>query len=90
MYICGLAWDYCVGASALHGLELGFRTVVLEDCIRGIDFETIRKAKETFLTSKGVIVDSDRVRAMVAGEDRLPQLGYKLAQDLKNNKIRNA
>ncbi|MGI4853093.1 MAG: bifunctional nicotinamidase/pyrazinamidase [Janthinobacterium lividum] len=37
LYLCGLAWDYCVGYSALDGVALGFEVTVLEDAVRGID-----------------------------------------------------
>ena len=37
LYLCGLAWDYCVGFSALDGRALGFEVVVVEDAVRGID-----------------------------------------------------
>ncbi|MGI4756236.1 MAG: bifunctional nicotinamidase/pyrazinamidase [Janthinobacterium lividum] len=37
LFICGLAWDYCVGYSALDGKALGFEVTVIEDAVRGID-----------------------------------------------------
>ena len=36
LFLCGLAWDYCVGFSALDARSLGFETVVVEDAVRGI------------------------------------------------------
>ncbi len=36
LYLCGVAWDYCVGYSALDGHGLGFRVAVIEDAVRGI------------------------------------------------------
>lgn len=36
LFFCGLAFDYCVGFSALDGAELGFECVVIEDATRGI------------------------------------------------------
>jgi nicotinamidase/pyrazinamidase len=36
VYLCGLAWDYCVGYSALDGMSLGFEMTVIEDAVRGI------------------------------------------------------
>jgi nicotinamidase/pyrazinamidase len=35
-YLCGLAWDYCVGFSAIDGTALGFEVTVIEDAVRGI------------------------------------------------------
>ena len=36
LYLCGLAWDYCVGFSAIDGKALGFDVTVIEDAVRGI------------------------------------------------------
>jgi nicotinamidase/pyrazinamidase len=41
LYLCGLAWDYCVGYSALDGKQLGFEMTVIEDAVRGIAPETM-------------------------------------------------
>lgn len=41
LYLCGLAWDYCVGFSALDGKALGFDVTVIEDAVRGIAPESM-------------------------------------------------
>ena len=46
VYICGLATDYCVGYTASDAQDLGFRTILIEDCCRGIDSEGIKQTKE--------------------------------------------
>lgn len=37
--IVGVATDYCVRATALDGIELGFRTTVVADACRGVNLE---------------------------------------------------
>ena len=37
VYICGLATDYCVKATALDAIQFGFQTYVIEDACRGVN-----------------------------------------------------
>ncbi len=37
VYVCGLATDYCVKATALDTRSLGFKTHLIEDAARGVD-----------------------------------------------------
>jgi nicotinamidase/pyrazinamidase len=37
VYVCGLATDYCVRASAIDARREGFDVTVVEDAIRGVD-----------------------------------------------------
>lgn len=37
IFLCGLAWDYCVGYTALDGVTMGFAVTVVTDAVRGID-----------------------------------------------------
>ena len=40
LIVCGLATDYCVKATALDGVRLGYETAVLLDAIRAVDLES--------------------------------------------------
>ena len=53
LYLCGLAWDYCVGYSALDGHDLGFRITVIEDATRGIALESIAPMTQRWM-DKGI------------------------------------
>src|SRR5271167_1716199 len=37
LFLCGLAYDYCVRYSAIDGHALGFETIVIEDATRSVD-----------------------------------------------------
>ncbi|OLL24425.1 Pyrazinamidase/nicotinamidase [Neolecta irregularis DAH-3] len=53
LYICGLATDYCVRASALDAVTNGFETIVVTDCMRGVDERTSELALNE-MSSAGV------------------------------------
>ncbi|XP_075226775.1 nicotinamide amidase isoform X2 [Lycorma delicatula] len=84
IYVCGLAYDVCVGATAADALSIGYRTILVDDCCRGVDLLDIEKTKNTLTSNHGVIISSNQVKAMVEGRDRRPELGYKLALELKD------
>jgi nicotinamidase/pyrazinamidase len=39
VYVCGLATDYCVRASAIDACREGFGVTVVEDAVRGVEVE---------------------------------------------------
>lgn len=62
--VMGLATDYCVKATALDAIELGFETYVIEDGCRGVDLtpgdvdravEAMKNAGVKVIAAKGVI-----------------------------------
>ncbi|KAI5645901.1 isochorismatase family domain-containing protein [Phthorimaea operculella] len=123
IFICGLAYDVCVGATIADALAIGYRSILIDDASRGlaliddasrgvdladieatkativnnngvilaliddasrgVDLADIEATKATIINNNGVIVNSDEVLAMVEGRDRRPELGYKLAMELK-------
>ncbi|KAF4526919.1 hypothetical protein B566_EDAN008362 [Ephemera danica] len=89
VYVCGLAYDVCVGATAVDALNLGYRTVLIDDCCRGVNVDDIEATKSSFIADHGIVVDSQQVKAMVDGRDRRPEMGYKLCIELRAEKKRN-
>jgi nicotinamidase/pyrazinamidase len=62
--VCGLATDYCVKATALDGLRLGYETAVLLDAVRAVELQPgdgNRALDE--LAGAGVVLVGDRARA---------------------------
>jgi nicotinamidase/pyrazinamidase len=39
LFLCGLAYDFCVRYSAIDGKALGFETIVLEDATRAVNLQ---------------------------------------------------
>jgi nicotinamidase/pyrazinamidase len=37
LFLCGLAYDFCVRFSAIDGKALGFETIVIEDATRPVN-----------------------------------------------------
>ena len=74
VYVCGLALDYCVGATARDSVQDGFTTFVVLDACRGITREgsegTVRE-----LEGRGVhIVSSPTVPVKPGAALPLPRL----------------
>ena len=64
VFLAGLAYDYCVGYSALDGLRLGFPAFVLRDACRAIDFNVSVAAIEAEFARAGVaLIDSAELSA---------------------------
>ncbi|KAL3880544.1 hypothetical protein ACJMK2_032776 [Sinanodonta woodiana] len=83
VYLCGLAYDFCVGFTGLHSLEHGFRTIIVEDATCGIDTTEIRKMRDTLISKGAIEVESSKVKDMVEGKDRPPQLALWTAQNIQ-------
>jgi nicotinamidase/pyrazinamidase len=56
VFLAGLAYDYCVGYSALDARRLGFPAVVLRDACRAIDLNGSVAAMEAHFAEAGVAV----------------------------------
>lgn len=52
-----------VGATATDSLSAGYRTVLIDDCCRGVDLQDIESTKETVLGNHGIIVSSKEVKS---------------------------
>ena len=60
IFLCGLATDYCVLASAMDARKLGFRVTLVSDACRGVDYPTgsVGKALAAMKASGVRIVES--------------------------------
>ncbi len=56
VFLAGLAYDYCVGYSALDARRLGFPAFVLRDACRAIDLHGSVAAIETEFAKAGVVL----------------------------------
>ena len=54
LYLCGLAFDYCVFYSALDGVELGFEVFVFQDLTKAIDLNNSKKIAKKSMIEKGI------------------------------------
>jgi len=61
VYVTGLAYDYCVGFSALDAFDEGFKVAVVEDATRGVAPDSTKAMKEQ-LVKKGIqIIQSKNI-----------------------------
>ncbi|XP_071035843.1 nicotinamidase [Parasteatoda tepidariorum] len=58
VFVCGIAYDYCVSFTAIDALELGYATVVIRDATKGTDETSINVMTEKLKNSNCVIENS--------------------------------
>ena len=54
LYLCGLAFDYCVSYSALDGINLGFDVFVFQDLTKAINLNNSEKLARKMMVKKGI------------------------------------
>lgn len=54
LFLCGLAYDFCVRFSAIDGAALGFECLVIEDATRPVDLPNSIAETEAALAAAGV------------------------------------
>ncbi|CAN8004641.1 unnamed protein product, partial [Ixodes hexagonus] len=79
VFVCGLAYDVCVGFTALHALELGYGTILVGNACCGTSAEAVERMKSKLQDRLCLIVDSLEVADLVSGKRRPWQLGLQLA-----------
>ena len=49
------------GATAMHAQELGFRTILIDDCSRGIQMDAIKNTMKKIEEKHGLVVKASEV-----------------------------
>lgn len=83
VFICGLAFDYCVSFTAIDAVELGYATVVIEDATRGTEESNILKMKEKLKSVNCVLADSCDIENLLNGKDIRPEFAFVKQSSLK-------
>lgn len=55
LYICGLAYEYCVYETVMDAIEFGYKCYLIENAVKGIDSDNIDKCRNSMI-EKGVIL----------------------------------
>ncbi len=62
VFLCGLAYDYCVGYSALDARRLGFEAVIFRDACRAIDLNgSVANIESEFAAAGVTLMHSDEL-----------------------------
>ena len=70
VFICGLAFDYCVAWSAEDAADLGFSTFVIEDASKAISVEGAYRAKEMFKKKGVALMQSSGISGKVSNSTK--------------------
>ena len=57
IFVCGVATDYCVRATVMDALKLGYEVILLSDAIAGVSDESSRKAVLEMIRSGAVLAE---------------------------------
>lgn len=60
-----MKFRFILGATASDSLSAGYRTILIDDCCRGVDLNDIEATKDSILGNHGVIVQSKEVRNII-------------------------
>lgn len=69
IYLCGLAWDYCVAFTALEGRELGYNVYVVSDGCKGVDNDGIKAMSERMRQAGVKIISSQDLEKSLDEKD---------------------
>ena len=62
MYVCGLAFDFCVGSTALDAKKHGFETYVIQEATKSVSQETAKIMAEKLKNGNVAIVSADTIK----------------------------
>lgn len=62
VFVVGLATDVCVQSTAIHAMEYGYKTFIVEDACRGVDETNIKKTLQDFKNKNGHVIQSKQVK----------------------------
>lgn len=73
VYVCGLAYDVCVADTCYDALELGYKTVLLKNCTKGLDTKAMTEVDKEIRRRDGLAIngDADTVESLLTGR-RIP------------------
>jgi nicotinamidase/pyrazinamidase len=90
VFLAGLAYDYCVGYSALDARRLGFSALVLRDACRAIDLDGSVATMEAQFAKAGVaVIETAQILDVAAREDAAEGIRQGLA-DAESGRVRSA
>lgn len=78
-FICGIAYDVCVASTASHAVQLGYRTVIVDDAACGTCAAATEATKSRLAAQHCLLVSSSEVKKLVSGVMRPLKLGIQLA-----------
>lgn len=61
VFVTGIATDWCVHSTAIHALEYGYQTFIVEDACRGVDEKHIKERLRDFKRKKGHVIQSNEL-----------------------------
>jgi nicotinamidase-related amidase len=65
VFIGGIATDVCVYSTALHAVEYGYKTYIIEDACRGVDENNIHLRLDDLVARNCLVTQAANVKNLV-------------------------
>ncbi|XP_054161622.1 nicotinamidase-like [Oppia nitens] len=85
IYVTGVLYEYCVGQTAMDGLNRGYRTVIIEDAVRELSCSLKDDMKNCLIKNNAYFIKSKDVLDLVNSTVRSVQMALVLANKVFNN-----
>lgn len=79
VFVCGVAYDVCVASTASHALQLGYRTIIVDDASCGTSAAATEATKNRLAAQHCMVLSSSEVKKLVSHGLRPLHLGIQLA-----------
>ncbi|XP_071949471.1 nicotinamidase-like [Antedon mediterranea] len=66
VYVCGLAFDFCVGYTALDAIDIGLTTIVIEDATKAVNSTSGEMMREKLVRNRCIFITRKELSSLLS------------------------